>query len=151
MLHARIVCSPCYPFELSPLNELKRGMLVSQIIVIILYLLAVTLSIISSNIYTRWAVCNCLSFTFRLGRLLLFCRKKHSSLSAQLFPFHWIFHSILFHVFQLLALVATMATRAKSWKKENLNICIRTTGSNFKYFFTNVPHNALHQICKLFP
>ena len=119
MLHARIVCSPCYPFELSPLNELNRGMLVSQIIVIIPYLLAVALSIISSNIYTRLAVCNCLSFTFRLGRWLLFCRKKkHSSLSAQLFPFHWTFHSILFHFFQLLALVATMATRAKSWKKE---------------------------------
>ena len=33
------------------------------------YLLAVTLSIISSNIYTRLAVCNCLSFTFRSGDL----------------------------------------------------------------------------------
>ena len=71
MSHARMVCSPCYPFELSPLNELNRGMLVSPIIVIIPYLLAVTLSIISSNIYTRLAVCNCLSFTFRLGRFAI--------------------------------------------------------------------------------
>ena len=39
----------------------------SSIIVIIPYLLALTFSIISSNIYTRLAVCNCLSFTLRSG------------------------------------------------------------------------------------
>ena len=43
----------------------------SSIIVIIPYKLALTLSIISSNIYTctRLAVCNCLSFTLRSGDL----------------------------------------------------------------------------------
>ena len=66
---ARMVAPPCYPFELSPLNELYKGKLVSTIIVIIPYLLAVTLSIISSNLYTRLAVCNCLSITFRSGNL----------------------------------------------------------------------------------
>ena len=34
------------------------------------YLLALTLSIISSNIYTRLALCNYLSFTLRYGDLL---------------------------------------------------------------------------------
>ena len=38
-----------------------------SIIVIILYLLAGTLSFVLSNIYTRLAVCNSLSFTFRSG------------------------------------------------------------------------------------
>ena len=38
--------NPCYSFELSPLNELYRGKLVSSIIVNIPYLLALTLSII---------------------------------------------------------------------------------------------------------
>ena len=42
----------CCPFELSSLNELYRGKLVSTIIVNIPYLLALTLSI-TSNIYTR--------------------------------------------------------------------------------------------------
>ena len=46
--------TPCYAFGLSPLNELHRGKLVSSIIVNIPYLLASTLSIISSNIYTSW-------------------------------------------------------------------------------------------------
>ena len=59
----------CYSFELSPLNELYRGKLVSSIIVNIPYLLASTLSIISSNIYTMLAFCNCLSFTMRSGDL----------------------------------------------------------------------------------
>ena len=39
----------------------------SSIIVIIPYLLALTFNIVSSNIYTRLAVCNCLSFTWRWG------------------------------------------------------------------------------------
>ena len=58
-----------YPFGLSPLNKLYRGKFVSSIIVNIPYLLDLTLSIISSNIYTILAVCNCLSFTLRLGDL----------------------------------------------------------------------------------
>ena len=62
--------TPCYPIWLSHLNELYRGKLVSSIIVNIPYLLALTLSIISSNIYTRLALCNCLSFTLRCGDLL---------------------------------------------------------------------------------
>ena len=63
------VCSPnCYPFELTLLNELYRWKRVSSIIVIF-PLLALSLCIISSNIYTRLAVCNCLSFTLRLGDL----------------------------------------------------------------------------------
>ena len=56
-------------FELSPLNEIYRGTIVSSIIVNILYLLTLTLSIISSNIYTRLTVCNCLSGTLRSGDL----------------------------------------------------------------------------------
>ena len=52
--HARMIAPP---FELSTLNELYRGKLVSSIIVIIPYKLALTLSIISSKIYTRLAVC----------------------------------------------------------------------------------------------
>ena len=43
-------CSHLLPIELSPLNELYRGTLVNSIIVNIPYLLALTLSIISSNI-----------------------------------------------------------------------------------------------------
>ena len=42
--------TPCYPFGLSPLNEPYRGKLVSSIIVASPYLLALTVSIISSNI-----------------------------------------------------------------------------------------------------
>ena len=61
---ARMVAPPWYPLELSPLNDLYRRKLLSSIIVIIPYLLEVTLSIISSNIYTRLALFNCLSFTF---------------------------------------------------------------------------------------
>ena len=67
MTRTIMVAPPCCPFELSPLNELNRGKLVSSMIVIIPYLLAVALSFISLNIYTRLAVCNCLSFTFRSG------------------------------------------------------------------------------------
>ena len=63
--HARMVAPPCYPIGESPLNEANRGKLVSSIIVNILYLLALTLSITSLNVYTRMAVCNCLSFTLR--------------------------------------------------------------------------------------
>ena len=44
----------CYPFGLSPFNELYRGKLVSSIIANIPYLLALTLSIISSNIILGW-------------------------------------------------------------------------------------------------
>ena len=69
MLLAKMVAPPCYHFELSSFNELYKGTLMSSIIIIIPYLLAVTLSINSLNIYTRLAVCNCLSFTFRLGDL----------------------------------------------------------------------------------
>ena len=41
VLRARMVAPPCYPFELSPLNELYRGKLMSSlhVIVIIPYLL----------------------------------------------------------------------------------------------------------------
>ena len=56
---AKMVALPCYTFELSSLNKLYRGKLnVSSIIIIIPYLLAVTLSIFSSNkcTYTRLAV-----------------------------------------------------------------------------------------------
>ena len=53
--------NPCYSFELSPLNELYSEKLVNSIIVNIPYLLALTFSIISSNIY--------ISFTLRLGGL----------------------------------------------------------------------------------
>ena len=67
--HAKMTATPCYTFELSPLNQLYRRELVSSIIVIIPYLLAVTLSFILSNIYTRLAVRNCLLFTFRSGDL----------------------------------------------------------------------------------
>ena len=45
-----IELSPLLLIELSPLNELYRGKLVNSIIVNIPYLLALTLSIISSNI-----------------------------------------------------------------------------------------------------
>ena len=64
--------TPCYPFGLSTFNELYRGKLVSSIIVNIPNLLAFKLSIISSNIYTRLAVCNCLSFILRSGICHLF-------------------------------------------------------------------------------
>ena len=47
--------TPFYPFGLSPLNELYRGKLAISKIVNIPYLLELTLSIISSNIYTRLA------------------------------------------------------------------------------------------------
>ena len=57
--------NPCCSFELSPLNEHYRGKLESSIIVNIPYLLAFTLSIMSSNINTRLAVGNSLSFTMR--------------------------------------------------------------------------------------
>ena len=43
--------TPCYLLGVSPLNELYRGKFVSPIIVNIPYLLALTLIIISSNIY----------------------------------------------------------------------------------------------------
>ena len=66
VLRARMVAPSCYPFELSPFNEFYRQKLVSSIIVIIPYLLA---QYISSNIYSRLAVCNWLSFTLRLGDL----------------------------------------------------------------------------------
>ena len=56
-------CSPLMFFELSPLNELYRGKLVRPL------LFAVTLSIITSNIYTRLAACNCISITFWSGDL----------------------------------------------------------------------------------
>ena len=55
----------CFPFVLSLFDELYRGKRVSLVIVNALYLLALILSIISSNIYTRLAVRNCLSFTLR--------------------------------------------------------------------------------------
>ena len=64
-----MVAPPCYPFEITPLNDLYRCKLVRSIIVIISYLFALILSIISSNIYTRLAVCNCLSITLRSGDL----------------------------------------------------------------------------------
>ena len=67
MSHARMVAHPLLPFCVISLNELYRGKLVSSIIVNIQYLLTLTLSIISSNIYTRLAICNCLSFTLRSG------------------------------------------------------------------------------------
>ena len=50
VLRARMVALPLLPFWLSPLNALNRGKLVSSIIVNIPYLLALTVSIISSNI-----------------------------------------------------------------------------------------------------
>ena len=61
--------TPCYTIVLYPLNELFRGKLVSSLIANIPYVLALTLSIISQNIYTRLAVCNFLSFTLRSGDL----------------------------------------------------------------------------------
>ena len=43
--------TPCYPIGLSPLNELYRGKRVESIVVNIPYLLALTLHILSSNMY----------------------------------------------------------------------------------------------------
>ena len=53
VLSARMVPPPCYPFELSPLNELYREKLVSSIIVTIPYLLStdtLTVSVLSHQI-----------------------------------------------------------------------------------------------------
>ena len=65
--HARMVAHLLLPSCVISLNELYRGKLVNSIIVNIPYLLALTLSIISSNIFTRLAICNCLSFILRWG------------------------------------------------------------------------------------
>ena len=56
-----MVALPCWPFELSLLNELYKGKLVRSI--------TFTLRIITSNIYTRLAACNCISITFWSGDL----------------------------------------------------------------------------------
>ena len=64
LLDVRMIALKGLLFDLPPLDEsLKKCF--SR--VNIPYLLAVTLSIISSYINTRLAVCICLSFTFRSG------------------------------------------------------------------------------------
>ena len=57
----------CYPLELLLLNEFKGKNEVSTVSLPLLF--AVTLSIITSNIYTRLAACNCISITFWSGDL----------------------------------------------------------------------------------
>ena len=54
-------------FKLPPLDEFKGKNEVSTVSLPLLF--AVTLSIITSNIYTRLAVCNCISITFWSGDL----------------------------------------------------------------------------------
>ena len=54
-------------FKLPPLDEFKGKNEVSTVSLPLLF--AVTLSIITSNIYTRLAACNCISITFWSGDL----------------------------------------------------------------------------------
>ena len=58
--------SQSYSFEI-PLDEFKGKNEVSTVSLPLLF--AVTLSIITSNIYTRLAACNCISITFWSGDL----------------------------------------------------------------------------------
>ena len=54
-------------FNVPPLDEFKGKNEVSTVSLPLLF--AVTLSIITSNIYTRLAACNCISITFWSGDL----------------------------------------------------------------------------------